>query len=106
MWDMMTQTTYFLLLARSFVGMFEHMSLVLLPWMYPVYYAIFIIGFVGAVIALVQRGIRKKKASVGNVQKIERDVYKRQALPVRGGQNGRDATGRDPVSPGGWWQPG
>ena len=33
MWDMMTQTTYFLLLARSFVGMFEHMSLVLLPWM-------------------------------------------------------------------------
>ena len=71
MWDMMTQTTYFLLLARSFVGMFEHMSLVLLPWMYPVYYAIFIIGFVGAVIALVQRGIRKKKASVGNVQKIE-----------------------------------
>ena len=66
MWDMMTQTTYFLLLARSFVGMFEHMSLVLLPWMYPVYYAIFIIGFVGAVIALVQsRWKRKKNAGAG-----------------------------------------
>ena len=47
--DMLMQTDYILLVAKSFVGMFEHMRLPLPDWMYPVYWVILGAGLLAAV---------------------------------------------------------